>query len=260
MKKLRAQSEDTQTNPGNENSGANNSKPNSNVNNINNNNNENSNRAERQPKTVYTPCETCDDNSNELYITVSSAIVLKRKNEMLYFPLDFKNGLTIDALVDSEAYVSAIAEKELDIFKPEAPANTFKTDNLLNFQIQVANGQLEKPMATATPNFVTGDHIFAQHFVVLKNLTGPIVRVHFMRHNNVVIDTTHDLIHFPHLTMQVKSALSGTSAEPRAVLIHDSLTVPPMTKKTITDFVDHLSEWNRTGTVTPVEKFTEARV
>ena len=31
-----------------------------------------------------------------------------------------------------------------------------------------------------------------------------------------------------------------------------------MTKKTITAIVDHLSEWNTTGTVTPVEKFTEA--
>ena len=31
-----------------------------------------------------------------------------------------------------------------------------------------------------------------------------------------------------------------------------------MTTKTNTAFVDHLSEWNTTGTVTPVEKFTEA--
>ena len=31
-----------------------------------------------------------------------------------------------------------------------------------------------------------------------------------------------------------------------------------MTTKTITAFDDHVSEWNTTGTVTPVEKFTEA--
>ena len=31
-----------------------------------------------------------------------------------------------------------------------------------------------------------------------------------------------------------------------------------MTTKTITVFVDHISEWNTTGTVTPVEIFTEA--
>ena len=79
-----------------------------------------------------------------------------------------------------------------------------------------------------------------------------------MRHNSVVIDTTHGLIHFPHLTMQVKSASSQAGAKPQALLIHDSITIPQMTTKTITAFVDHVSEWNTTGTRTPVENFSEA--
>ena len=78
-----------------------------------------------------------------------------------------------------------------------------------------------------------------------------------MRHNSVVIDTTHGLIHFPHLTMQVKSALDQTNTKPQAVLIHDNKTIPQMTTKTITAFVDHVSEWKTTATVTPVEKLTE---
>ena len=57
LKKQREQTDDTQNKPGNKNSGANNSNSNSNVNN--NNNNKNSNKAERKPKTVYPPCETC---------------------------------------------------------------------------------------------------------------------------------------------------------------------------------------------------------
>ena len=189
---------------------------------------------------------------------LSSTIVLKRKKEMLYVPLDFENGLTIDALVDSGAYVSAIAQKELDRIKQQSPSNILKIDDPPSFQIQVANGQLEKPTATTTLKFDIGDHIFAEHFVVMKNLTGPIIGLHFMRHNSVVIDTTHGLIHFPHLTIQVKSALSQTNAKPQAVLIHDNITKPQMTTKTITAFVDHISEWNTTGTVTPVEKFTES--
>ena len=91
----------------------------------------------------------------------------------------------------------------------------------------------------------------------MKNLTGPNIGLRFMKHNSVCIDTTHGLIHFPHLTMQVKIALSHKSAKPQVVLIHDSITIPQMTTKTITAFVDHLSEWITTGTVTPVEKFTE---
>ena len=78
-----------------------------------------------------------------------------------------------------------------------------------------------------------------------------------MRHNSVVIDTTHGLIHFAHLIMQVKSAFSQTSAKPQVVLIHDSITIPQMTTRTIRALVHHVSEWNTTGTVTPVEKFTE---
>ena len=195
--------------------------------------------------------------TNELYMTLSSAIVRKRKKEMLYVPLDFRHGSIIDALVDSEAYVSAKAQKELDRVKQKSPSNILEIDDPPKFQIQVANGQLEKPTATNTLKIDIGDHIFAEHSVVMKKLTGPIVGFHLMRHNSVVIDTTHGLIHFPHLTMQIKSALTQTSAKPQAVLIQDSITKPQQTTKTITAIVDQVSEWNTTGTVTPGEKFTE---
>ena len=199
-----------------------------------------------------------DDITNELYMSLSSTIVLKRKKKRLYVLLDFKNGLTIDTLVDSGAYVSAKAQKELDRIKQQAPSNFLKIDEPPNFQIQVANGQLDKPTATVTPKFDNGDHIFAEHFVVMKNLTGPNIGLHFMKHNSVVTDTTHGLIHFAHLTMQVKSALSHTSAKPQPVLILDNITIPQMTTRSVTAFVDHLLEYNTTGTVTPVENFTEA--
>ena len=37
------------------------------------------------------------DITNELYMLLSSTIVLTRQKEKLYVPLDFENGLTIDA-------------------------------------------------------------------------------------------------------------------------------------------------------------------
>ena len=64
--------------------------------------------------------------------------------------------------------------------------------------------------------------------------------MHFMRHNSVVNDTRHGLIHFPHLPMQAIDAASQASAKPQPSRIHDSTTVPPMKTKTITAFVDHL--------------------
>ena len=85
-----------------------------------------------------------DDITTELFMPLSSTMVLQRKKEMLYVPLDFENGLTIDALVDSGACVSAIAQKELDRSKQQAPSNTLKINDPPNFQFQVVNGQLEK--------------------------------------------------------------------------------------------------------------------
>ena len=91
----------------------------------------------------------------------------------------------------------------------------------------------------------------------MKKLTGPIIGLLFMRNNSVVIVTTHGLIHYPHLTMQVKTASSETTTKPQPVITDEALTIPPTTTKTITAFIDHPSKWNTTGIVTPLEKFTE---
>ena len=76
----------------------------------------------------------------------------------------------------------------------------FKIDELPNFQIRVANDQLETQLATVTLKFDFEDHTLAEQFVALKNLTGPVKGLHFMKHNCVVIDITQCLIHFPYLT------------------------------------------------------------
>ena len=198
-----------------------------------------------------------DEQTNELYLPITSTVVLKRKQEMLYVLLDFENNHTVDALVDSGAFVSAIAQDDLETIKQKASNNILKIDDPPNFQIQVANGQLEKPLSTATLKFEIGDNSFAEHFVVMKKLTGPIIGWHFMRNNSVVIDTTHGLIHFPHLSMQVKTASSEPTTKPQPVIMEADLTIPPVTTKTVTAFIDHPSKWNTTGTVTPLEKFTE---
>ena len=91
----------------------------------------------------------------------------------------------------------------------------------------------------------------------MKNITGPKIGLHFMRNNSVVIDTTHGLVHFPHLTMQAKTASSETTTKPQPVITDDALTIPPTTTKTLTAFIGHPSKWNTTGTVTPLEKFSE---
>ena len=101
-----------------------------------------------------------DEQINQKYLPLTSTVVLKRKQEMLYVPLDFENNLTLDALVDSGAFVSAIAQDDLETIKQKAPNHILKIDDPPNFQIQVANGQLEKPLSTATLKFEIGDIFF----------------------------------------------------------------------------------------------------
>ena len=163
-------------------------------------------------------------------------------------------------MVDSGAFVSAIAQDDLDTIKQKALSNFLKIDHPLNFQIQVANvanGQLEKPLSTATLKFEIGDNTFAEHFIIMKKFTGPKIGLQFMRNNSVAIDTTHGLIHFHHLNIQVKTASSETTTKPQPVITDEALTIRPMTTKTITAFIDHPLKWDTTGTVTPLEKFTE---
>ena len=158
--------------------------------------------------------------------------------------------------MDSGAFVSTIAQDDLETIKQKAPNNILKIDDPPNFKIQVANGQLEKPLSTATLKFQIGENSVAKHFVVMKKVAGPIFGLHFMRNNSVVIDTTHGLIHFPHLTMQVKTASSETTTKPQPVITDEAMIIPPTMTKTITAFIDHPSKWNTTGTVTPLERFT----
>ena len=144
-----------------------------------------------------------DEQTNEVYLPLTSTVVLKRKQEGLYVPLDFQNNLKLEALVDTGALVSAIAQNDLDRRKVKAPNNILKIDGPLIFQIQVANGQLVKPLARATLKFEVGHNIFAEPVVVMKKITRPKFVLHFMRNNSVVIDTTPGVIHFPHLTIHV---------------------------------------------------------
>ena len=176
---------------------------------------------------------------------------------MLYVPLDFKNGQTIDAPVDSGAYVNVIAQIEADKINQQATAKTLKVDDHPIFQTQLGNGQLEKPLATATVNFTIGDNAFAEHFNVMEKLSTLILGLHSMSHYSVVIGTTHGFIPFPHLTMQVKSTASMKSARPQYDLTGSTLTIPTMTTKTYTNSVDHPLKWNARGTVPLLGKVNE---
>ena len=82
------------------------------------------------------------------YVPLTTNLGLKYKRRMLYFPMDFGE-LTLDGLVDTGALSSAIPEADLRRIRLVAPQSIIKEGPAPNFQIMVANGQLETPHGTS---------------------------------------------------------------------------------------------------------------
>ena len=179
-----------------------------------------------------------DEQTNDLYLPLTSTVVPKREQKMLYVPFDFKNNLTTDALVELRASVSAIAQNEFDTIKQQALNKILKNDDTPNFQKQVGNCQLEKLLAAVWLEIDVGENTLDEKFVVVEKMTVPIKGLHFRTITSVVINTTHGHKHFLHLTMQVKTPSSETRAEPQAALTDNAVTIPPEKTKAITTFVD----------------------
>ena len=193
-----------------------------------------------------------DEQTNELYLPLSSTVVLKRKQDMLCVSLDFDNNLTTDTLVDSRAYVNAIAQTVMNTKKTKGPEQHLQNRRPSQISDTSSKWPLRKTISKSTFKFGIGDITFAEHFVVMKKLWGPLIGLHFMSNNSVIIDTRDGHIHFRHLTVQVKTT-SEISAKSQGLLTDDALTKSPRTTKTVTGFVDHPSDWNTTGTVTPLK-------
>ena len=90
------------------------------------------------------------------YIPLSTSLNLNCKRRMLYFPMDFGE-LSIDGLVDTGAYSSAIPEADLRKIRLLAPQSVIREGPAPNLQIMVANGQLETPKSTVELKFEVGD-------------------------------------------------------------------------------------------------------
>ena len=63
---------------------------------------------------------------------------------MYYFPMEFKK-FTLDGLIDTRALTSATSEQNLNKIKLLAQEAISDTGPAPNFQMMVANGQLDTP-------------------------------------------------------------------------------------------------------------------
>ena len=81
--------------------------------------------------------------------------------------------LSIDGLIDTGAYSSTITEADLRKIRLLAPESVIKEGPAPNFQIMVANGQLETPKSSVELKFEVGNIEFHEVFIVMEKLTEP---------------------------------------------------------------------------------------
>ena len=130
--------------------------------------------------------------------------ILPLKREMLCFPMDFGE-LNIDGLIDTGALSSSIPEADLCKIRLLAPHTILNEDPPPEFQIIVANGQLEAPIATVELQFEVGDITFREKFIVLTNLTSPLIGLLFLQRNSTILDMRQGILNFPFFSMQLKN-------------------------------------------------------
>ena len=91
----------------------------------------------------------------------------------------------------------------------------------------VANGQLKTPKSTIELKFEVGDIEFHENFIVMENLTGPIIGLMFLQRNHTVLDMRQGILNFPFFSMQLKTADHRYSNVLEPIVHPIEVTIPP---------------------------------
>ena len=173
---------------------------------------------------------------------------------MYYIPMDFQN-LTLDGLIDTGALTSAISEQDLNKIKLLANDAIKETGPPPNFQIMVANGQLEVPIGTVLLEFEVADFMLKENFIIMKTLPNPLIGLCFLRRNNAIFDVTQGILTFPYLSMQLKPDTQTAIRQATPLFAENTYTLRPGETLAIASKMPHLMDHNATGIVTPSQQF-----
>ena len=135
--------------------------------------------------------------------------------------------LTIDRLIDTGALSNAIPEMDPWKIRLLSPQSVIREGPPPNFQIMVANGQLESPTSTIELKFEVGDIESHEVFIVMEHLTGPIIGLMFLQRNHTVLHMRQGILNFPFFSMQLKTADHKYSNVLEPILNPNEITIPP---------------------------------
>ena len=109
---------------------------------------------------------------------------------------------------------------------PTSPQSVIREGQPPNFQIMVANGQLETPKSTIELKFEVGDIELHEMFIVTEHLTGPSIGLMFLQRNHTVLDMRQGILNFPSFSMQLKTADHIYSNVLEPILNPTEITIP----------------------------------
>ena len=107
-------------------------------------------------------------------LPLSTNLQFENKMGTLYSSLDFEE-LTVDVLIDTGALTSAISERKLRKVRLLAPHTFLNIGPSTDFQKMVATLHLETTSSTVDLQFETGNIFSTERFIVMMNLTNPLV-------------------------------------------------------------------------------------
>ena len=135
------------------------------------------------------------------YVPLTKNLRHKCKRRMLYSPMVFGE-LTSNGLVDTGALSSAIPENDLGKFQLIAPQSKTKKNPAPNFKIMVANRQVETPNSTVEVKFEVGGINFHEIFIVMEQITSPLIGLSVFQRNNTIPDLRQGVLNFPFVSIQ----------------------------------------------------------
>ena len=195
-------------------------------------------------------------NGEPDYVPLTTNLGLKYKRRMLYFPMDFGE-LTLDGFVDTGDLSSAIPEADLRKIRLLAPQSIIKEGPAPNFQIMVANGQLENPKSTVELKFEVGDIDFHEIFIVMEKLTSPLIGLSFLQRNNTILDMRQGILNFPFFSMQLKTADHKYTNVMEPICAREDITIPPNDRHMVSMSSQLYDDTNVTGILQPSNDLAE---
>ena len=165
--------------------------------------------------------------------------------------------LTLDGLVDTGALSSAIPEADLQQIRLLAPQSIVKEVPAPNFQIMVANRQLESPKSTVELKFEVGDIEFHEIFIVMGKLRSPLIGLSFLHRNNTVLDMRQGILNFPFFSMQLKTVDHKYTNVMEPICTREDITIPLNDRLLVISISQMYVDTAVTGILQPSNTLTE---